>query len=388
MSLKIGIVAGEESGDILGQALIVALKKRYPDATFEGVGGKRMIAQGFNSLYPLDRLAVMGFIEPLKRLPEILKIRKGLKQHFIQQKPDVFIGIDSPDFNLSLEHSLKANGIKTVHYVSPTVWAWRKGRIKTIKKAIDLMLTIFPFEKRIFEENNIPVCCVGHSLADSIPLHSDKNEARQLLNLPIHGKIVALLPGSRAQELKYLAKEFIQTASFMLQQDKSLRFITACPNENREQQFRAYLQEVGGVEVSIFQGQATQVMAASDAILLASGTASLQAMLVKRPTVIAYKMSPLVFAIAKRIVKIPYIGLPNLLANKCVMPEFIQSDVIPHKMGQQLMTFLTSHQENEKQNAFYEKMHLELKKNAGETAAQAIGQLLEGHINDFNGWRG
>lgn len=378
MGLKIGIVAGEESGDILGHDLIIALKKRYPDATFEGIGGKRMIAQGFKSLYPLDRLSVMGFIEPLKRLPEILRIRKGLKHHFLNQKTDLFIGIDAPDFNLSLEQVLKSKGIKTVHYVSPTVWAWRSKRIKTIKKSIDLMLTIFPFEKRIFEENGIPVCFVGHSLADSIPMHSDKNKARLELNLPLEGKIVALLPGSRAQELKYLAKDFIQTAKWMLQRNPDIRFISACPNELREQQLRAYLQELGGLDINIFQGQATTIMAASDAILLASGTASLQAMLVKRPTVIAYKMSPLVFAIAKRIVKIPYIGLPNLLANKSVMPEFIQAEVIPEKMGQQLLAFLDSPTDNEKQNAFYEKMHLELKKNAGETAATAIGQLIKG----------
>lgn len=370
----IGIVAGEESGDILGADLILSLKQRFPQATFEGVGGKRMQQAGFKSLYPLDRLAVMGLIEPLKRLPEILGIRKALRNHFIQSKPDIFIGIDAPDFNLSLEQSLKAKGIKTAHYVSPTVWAWRKRRIHKIKKAVDLMLTLFPFETKIYEEHAIPVCCVGHSLADQIPFHSDKSIARAELALPFTGKIVALLPGSRAQELKYLAKEFIQTAKWLAKQDSTIQFITVAPNELREQQFRAYQAELNGPPIRIFRGNATTVMAAADAILCASGTATLQAMLVKRPTVIAYKMSPLVFSIAKRIIKVPYIGLPNLLAEKCVMPEFIQSDVQPGKMGERLLQYL---QQTDQDYADFEHIHQLLKKNAGETSAQAIAQLIQ-----------
>ncbi len=375
--MRIGIVAGEESGDILGENLIIALKKRFPHATFEGVGGARMIGQGFNSLYPQERLAVMGFIEPLKRLPEILSIRRNLKNHFLKTKPDVFIGIDSPDFNLTLEKSLKAQGLKTVHYVSPTLWAWRKGRIFTIKKATDLVLALFPFELAIYQEHDVSARFVGHSLADNIPLHSDKALARNELKLGQTDKIVALLPGSRKQELHYLAKPFLETAKWLKQQDPSIRFISACANPYREEQLKEMMKQMPDCPaVELYQGQATTVMAASDAILLASGTASLQAMLVKRPTLIAYKMSPWVFAIAKRVVKVPFIGLPNLLANKCVMPEYIQDAVVPEKMGQQLLDYLNNPQGYQNEIALYEQIHQTLKGNAGETAAQAISELL------------
>lgn len=375
--MRIGVVAGEGSGDILGANLLSALKKHYPDAIFEGIGGPQMQAVGFNSLYPLERLSVMGFIEPLKRLPEILSIRKGIIKHFTLNKPDIFIGIDSPDFNLSLEKTLKKKGIKTVHYVSPTVWAWRKGRIKTIKKAVDLVLALFPFETKIYEQNNIPVCFVGHSLADNIPLVSDKTAARTALNLPVAGKVVALLPGSREQELRYLARPFIETAKWLNTKDPNIRFISACANEERERQLREIINEDEKCPpIMLYQGQATHVMAAADCVLLASGTASLQSMLVKRPTVIAYKMSPWVFALAKRIVKVPYIGLPNLLANQLLMPEFIQSQVQPDKMGEQLLGYLTANDNNQALTATYEKIHHLLRKNAGETAALAIVNLL------------
>lgn len=373
----IGIVAGEESGDILGADLIFSLKKRFPDAQFEGIGGKRMINAGFNSLYPLERLSVMGIIEPLKRLPEILSIRKGLRNHFLKRNPDIVIGIDAPDFNLSLEQSLKLKGIKTAHYVSPTVWAWRKGRIHKIKKAVDLMLTLFPFENKIYEQHAIPVACVGHTLADQIPLHSDKQAARLALGLPLSVKIVALLPGSREQELHYLAKTFIETAVWLQKQDPDIQFISATPNNEREKQFKAYQTEMNGPSIQLFKDAATTVMAAADAIICASGTATLQAMLVKRPTIIAYKMSPWVFAIAKRLVKVPYIGLPNLLAGKCVMPEFIQTEVQADKMGEKILHFLQHENACLEVVKDFEHIHQQLRKNAGESSASAIIQLID-----------
>jgi lipid-A-disaccharide synthase len=334
--------------------------------------------EGFKSLYPLDRLSVMGFIEPLKRLPEILAIRRGLFNHFIHNKPAVFIGIDAPDFNLSLEKSLKKNNIKTVHYVGPTVWAWRSGRIKTIKKAVSLILALFPFETRIYDENAIPVCCVGHPMADEIPLECSKEKAREKLQLMVHSKVVALLAGSREQELRYLTKDFIKTAAWLYEQDPTITFISACPNKARKEQFAQYLKELGGMPpIHLIEGQATTVMAAADAIMLASGTASLQAMLVKRPTIIAYKMSPLMFALAKRLIKVPYIGLPNLLANECIMPEFIQSQVVPEVMGKQLLAYLDETNDHKKLYAVFDKIHQLLKRNAGETAAAAISQLIK-----------
>ncbi|HRE30664.1 MAG TPA: lipid-A-disaccharide synthase, partial [Candidatus Berkiella sp.] len=233
-SFRFGLVAGEESGDILGADLILALKKIYPQATFVGIGGARMIDAGIESLYPLERLSVMGFIEPLKRLPELLKMRSHLKKYFIQQPPAVFIGIDAPDFNLSLEHSLKQQGIRTVHYVSPTVWAWRKGRIHKIKKAINRMLCLFPFETQIYQTHLVPSTCVGHPLADATPLHLSQTQARNELGLPSDKKIVALLPGSRRQELAYLARDFIETARWLKQNISDIEFISPSANENTQ----------------------------------------------------------------------------------------------------------------------------------------------------------
>lgn len=372
-----GIVAGEDSGDILGADLIDALKKRYPDATFIGIGGERMIKLGMKSLFPMERLSVMGFIEPLKRLPELLKIRSTLKQFFIQNKPTVFIGIDAPDFNLSLEQSLKNQGVRTVHYVSPTVWAWRSGRIHKIKKAVNRMLCLFPFESNIYQKHNVPMTFVGHPLADAIPLYSSLQEARETLNLPMDKKIVALLPGSRAQELKYLATQFIETARWLKAQDPNIEFISPSANEKTDKLFKDYLALYPDVKVQCFRNNARTVMAAADAILTVSGTASLEAMLVKRPTIVAYKMSALGFAIAKRIIHVPYIALPNLLAGKLLMKEFIQSAVDPKAMGEALLAYLHSPDLSDQVNKIFHELHCSLKKNAGFTAASAIEDVIK-----------
>ncbi len=372
-----GLVAGEESGDILGADLIEALKQLYPEASFVGIGGNRMIKAGMNSLFPMERLSVMGFIEPLKRLPELLKIRRFLKNYFIQNKPTVFIGIDAPDFNLSLEQSLKSHGVRTVHYVSPTVWAWRSGRIHKIKKAVHRMLCLFPFESKIYHEHNIPITCVGHPLADAIPLDSSQVEARKSLGLSLDKKIVALLPGSRAQELKYLATDFIETARWLKAQDPNIEFISPSANERTDKQFKDYLALYNDVEVNCFMGNARTVMAAADVILTVSGTASLEAMLVKRPTIVAYKMSALGFAVAKRIIHIPYIALPNLLAGKLLMKEFIQSAVDPQAMGEAILAYLHSPDLSLQDSKIFHELHGSLRKNAGQTAASAIKDVIK-----------
>jgi lipid-A-disaccharide synthase len=377
MAPRFAMVAGEDSGDILGADLIQALKKRYPDAIFEGIGGWRMCAQGLVSFYPLERLAVMGLFEPLKRLPELISIFYHLKRHFTATRPTVFIGIDAPDFNLRLEKALKSKGIKTVHYVSPTVWAWRPGRIKTIKKSVDLMLGLFPFEKQIYQDNHIPMAYVGHPLADSIPMVPDVIDARRKLNISLEGKYVALMPGSRRQELDQLLIPFIQTAQWLLQKDPHLRFLTACVNEQRMQQWTNALKAFPNLPIEIILGRSMEVMSASDAVLLASGTASLQSMLVKKPTVVAYKMSPLTFQIAKRIINVPYISLPNLLAGKALMPEYIQSDVVPEKMGGKIWEFLTDPNLNQATLASFKELHHLLRKNAGQSAAIAIDALIK-----------
>lgn len=374
-SIRFAMVAGEASGDILGANLIRYLKKIYPNATFEGVGGPLMKAQGFHSLYDMDRLSVMGFIEPLKRLPELIRMRVQLKEHFLQHRPSAFISIDSPDFNLGLARNLKKQGIKTIHYVSPTVWAWRQGRIKGIKKSIDLMLTLFPFEGEIYQKNNIPFCCVGHPLADSIDLNVDKSTIRQKLALDPHAPIVALLPGSRAQEIRYLLPEFIETAKYLQQKDKSVQFIMACPNANRMNECQQQIAK-SGLTVQLFLNQTFEVMAASDAILVASGTATLEAMLIKRPTIVAYKMSPWTYYLAKKLIKVPYIALPNLLANKQVMTEYIQNQIQPETIADELKQLLSESHAFEPTQQIFQQLHHQLRKNAGQSAASAIAKII------------
>lgn len=377
--LRIGIIAGESSGDILGSDLMHYIKRDYPDAIFEGMGGTRMIAEGCLSFFPLERLSVMGFIEPLKRLPELLKIRRTLIQHFLRHPPDVFIGIDSPDFNLGIEKKLKKAGIKTVHYVSPTVWAWRQGRIHQIKKAVDLMLTLFPFEATIYHQHAIPVVTVGHPLADQIPLETDKIAARKTLQLPETGRIVAILPGSRHQELHYLAPTFCQTAALLQQAHPECLFISAFPTQERIDQFEAIRQSTTeDLPIKTYLGQSRCVMGAADAILIASGTGSLEAMLVKRPTVVAYKMSPFTFWLGKKLIKVPYIALPNLLAQKAIMPEYIQDDATPDQLARALLTMLDFAYDTHQLCEPFVTQHHQLKKNAGLTGAAAIHKLLQG----------
>lgn len=371
------IVAGEASGDLLGSNLIKSLKSIYPDATFTGIGGESMLKEGFQSLFPMERLSVMGFVEPLKRLPEILHIRKKLIENFTAHKPTLFIGIDSPDFNLNLALKLKQSGIKTVHYVSPTIWAWRSGRIHKIKKAIDLMLTLFPFETQIYNHHQVEAVCVGHPLADEIPMNSDKNAAREALGLKPNELTVALLPGSRKQELNYMAPEFIKVAKIIHEKNPHVKFITATANKARLQQWQQIQSAMQDTLISNYPKRATEVMAASDVILLTSGTASLQAMLVKRPTLIAYKTSKFVFWLAKKLVKVRFIGMPNILANECVMPEYIQEQMDAKTMASQILSFLTSASNQQLYDKFTQ-LHLSLKKDTSEILSRTLHKLIKG----------
>lgn len=373
---RIAIIAGEESGDILAADLVAAFKERYPNAVFEGVAGPRMIAQGVKALYPLERLSVMGLFEPLKRLPELIKIFWTLKRRWIKTPPTVFIGVDAPDFNLRMEKALKRAGIRTVHYVSPTVWAWRADRLKGIKQAVDLMLGIFPFEKAIYDAHGIPMVYVGHPLADQIPFFSDSIAARRMLNIPESGKVVALLPGSRHQELRYLLTPFIETAKCLREKDPTIQFITACVNTERRVQWEEALQQHPDFAIHIVQGHSEKVMAASDGILLASGTAALQAMLVKRPSIVAYRLSPISYWIGKRLIQLKHIALPNILAGKMIMPEYIQSAVQPAKMAEAMWEMLMDVSKREQIVASYAPFHAILKKNAGYLSAKAVEELI------------
>lgn len=375
--LRIGIVAGEASGDLLGAGLIASLKQYFPGSTFEGIAGPAMIEQGAESLFPMDRLSVMGIVEVLGRYWELLGIRRQLVEHFRQDPPDVFIGIDAPDFNLGLEQQLRSAGIKTVHYVSPSVWAWRQKRVKKIGASTDLMLTLFPFEARFYEEHHVPVSYVGHPLADQIPLETDKLEARQSLSLPENSEILALLPGSRSNELQYLAEPFIETVRWLRQHKPELEVVIPLANQNRRQQFEQTLSTIKAAPaMRLVDGRSREVMAAADVVLLASGTAALEAMLLKKPMVAAYRLSPLTYWIAKQMVKVENVTLPNLLAGETLVPEFIQHEATPENMGRAVLDYLTNPDSVKHILERFTEIHHTLRQDASRKAAVAISKLV------------
>lgn len=378
--MRIAIVVGEMSGDILGAGLIRALRQRFPDATFEGIAGPRMLAEGAVSLFPMERLAVMGLVEPLKRLPELLRIRRTLRERYLQDPPDVFIGIDAPDFNLGLALSLRQAGIRTVHYVSPSVWAWRQGRVRKIARAVDLMLTLFPFEAAFYREHRVQVCFVGHPLADDFPLESDAAQARQSLALPEGVPLVALLPGSRRNEVTLLGGIFLQAALQLLARHPDIHFVMPAANEQRHAELldmRLSLPEPVRDRVHLVMGQSQQAMTASDVVLMASGTTTLEAMLLKRPMVVAYRMAPLTYAIISRMLKTPFVALPNLLAGRALVPEFIQDAATPEALAQAVSERLVPEATQGLREAFMD-IHLQLRRNASERAAEAVAALITG----------
>jgi len=376
-TLRIGILAGESSGDILGAGLMQALKSQYPEIAFEGIGGELMTAQGLQSMVPMERLSVMGLIEPLKRLPELLRIRKQVIHYFLKQQPDVFIGIDSPDFNLNIEKRLKQAGITTVHYVSPSVWAWRSKRIHKIAQAVDLMLTLFPFEKPVYEKHNVAVHCVGHPLADLIPLEVDKVLAREALGISASAQVLALLPGSRGGEVSRLAPVFLECASLCLQHWPQLQFVIPCANVARREQIENLVSDsFQNLPVKLIDGRSREVMAAADAILIASGTATLEALLLKKPMLVCYKMSALSYALISRMLKVPYFSLPNLLAGKKLVEERVQGEVNAEDLLQSLKSLLEDENKQEQVNLEYLKIHQSLRKNANASAAEAVLNLI------------
>jgi lipid-A-disaccharide synthase len=377
--MHIGIIAGELSGDILGAGLIQALRASHPDALIEGIGGPQMLAAGFHSHYPLETLSVMGLVEVLKHYPRLKKCRDTLRDHFLQNPPDVFIGIDAPDFNLGLEYTLKSAGIRTVHYVSPSVWAWRQYRLPKIARACDLMLTLFPFEADYYLRHNIPVRFVGHPLADDIPLQIDKAAARNRLGLTALDSVwVAILPGSRRNEVHQLGSPFLETARWLLAQRPDLRFIVPLANAHLKNLFSQQIAQIApDLPLTLLVGQSREVMAAADVVLMASGTATLEAMLLKRPMVVAYRVAQLTYWLAKLLVHIPYFSLPNLLAGERLVPEFLQHDVIPEKLGAAVLHWLENPAQVEAlENRFIE-LHDRLRLSASQQAAAAVLSSLE-----------
>lgn len=380
------LVAGEASGDILGASLISHLKKLDSNATFSGIGGPLMQAQGFTSLVPMDRLSVMGLVEVLGRLRELLAIRKMLFNLCIEIKPTAFIGIDSPDFNLPLEKKLKQKGITSIHYVSPSVWAWRQKRIFKIKESVDLMLALFPFELDIYHEHHIPVKCVGHSLADEIPLQASREEARQGFNIDQDSHaIFAILPGSRGGEVSRLMPLFAKTMAIIKNKIPNAQFLIPAANEQRRHQIEDTISSLILTDdlnadllpaIFVTDGQSRETMIAANAVLLASGTAALEAMLVKRPMVVAYRFTKLTYAIMSRMIKVPYVSLPNLLAKKALVPELIQDQASPEKLAKALIDGWQAYQTDSEMALTFERLHHELRLDAGNQAAQAILELV------------
>lgn len=369
------IVVGEHSGDTLGAGLMVALKKQFPHAKFVGIGGDKMQKLGFESLFAMEELAVMGIVEVLGRIRRLLHVRKSLVEYFSTNKPDVFIGIDAPDFNIGLELRLKAHDIKTVHYVSPSVWAWREKRIFKIAKATDMVLSLLPFEKAFYDKHQVPCTFVGHPLADDIPLESDKEKARAELTLPLEAKILALMPGSRGGELSRLLAPFFASAEQLQQEDKELILIAPMVSKKRAEQFEKAKAELApNLSVNVIIDKTQTVMAASDCLLTASGTVTLEAALIKRPMVICYKFNLVTYWLAKWLVKLQWFSLPNLLANKTLVPELLQDEVCVEQIVPLVKERL--YQDQSQLNDSFITIHQQLKCDASQQAANAVIAML------------
>jgi lipid-A-disaccharide synthase len=377
--LRVGIVAGEASGDNLAAGLIQAVHERAPDAVFEGVAGPGMKAAGCHSLFPMEDLAVMGLVEVLKHLPGLLSIRKQLRRHFTENPPDIFIGVDAPDFNLGLERALKRAGIRTLHYVSPSVWAWRKYRVRKIAASVDCMLTLFPFEERFYAQQQVPARCVGHPLADLITDEVDQAQARRHIALEHGGPVVALLPGSRVGEVKRLAADFLNAAAWCYQRRDDLHFVVPLANYDCRLAFEEVLSTMATrLPLTLLSGQGLEAMAAANAVMLASGTATLECMLLKRPMVVAYRLSPVTFQIARMLVTSRYYSLPNLLAGRPLVKELIQDEVTAESLGSEILALLEDPQRARELADIFSGIHHELRRDASRVAADTVLDLVTG----------
>lgn len=375
-ALTVALVAGETSGDILGAGLIRSLKKHHPNIQFVGIAGPQMQAEGCKAWYEMEELSVMGIVEVLGRLRRILAIRRDITKRLIELKPDIFIGIDAPDFNLSLEGKLKQAGIKTIHYVSPSVWAWKQKRVFKIKRNTNLILAFLPFEKAFYDKFDVPCRFIGHKMADDIPLEPDQTAMRQQLGIPLDCQCLALLPGSRHAEVMLLSEPFLKAAQLLRDQFPDLHIVVPLANEKRKQEFERIKAEIAPqFNVQLLDGHAREAMIASNAAILASGTVALECMLAKCPMVVGYKMKAFTFWLAKKLIKTPYVSLPNILAGKEIVPELLQHDCTPENIANHVLPFLKS--DNTELKATFLALHKQIRCNADEQAAQAVLDVLE-----------
>ncbi|MGC2166457.1 MAG: lipid-A-disaccharide synthase [Gallionella sp.] len=374
----IGIVAGEASGDMLGSHLMMALKSRNSDIRFIGIGGPKMKAAGMDVMFPMEKLAVNGYVEVLRHFRELVGIRRKLRGYFLADKPQLFIGIDAPDFNLDLELALKQAGITTVHYVSPSIWAWRGERIHKIKRAVSHMLALFPHEPKIYAEAGVPVDYVGHPLADLLPEQPNRGEMRETMRIPLQAKVFALLPGSRQSEVKQLAGIYIETAKIILKKIPNARFLVPLISRETRGIFEEalYFADAQELPITLLFGHAQDAMIVADGVLVASGTATLEAALLKRPMVITYRMPALTLWLMKRKGYQPYYGLPNILCGRFVVPELIQEDATPENLAQALLNLLGNERAIAELEATFVELHHSLRQNTAQKAAQVIMKYL------------
>jgi lipid-A-disaccharide synthase len=375
----IALVAGEASGDQLGAALIGELRKLHPDAAFVGIGGERMQSAGMDNWWDSEELAVFGLFEVLSHFPRLYRIRRELRQRLLALKPDVFVGIDAPDFNLGLETALRRKGIRTVHYVSPTVWAWREKRVRKIAGAADLVLCLFPFEPVFYQGHDVPAAYVGHPMADQITANHDPATARQRLGISTEGIHIALLPGSRAGEVSKLAEPMIEAARILAQQTRGIHFSAAMANSRVRTQFETTMERLSMQNIQLVDEDPRGVITAADVVMVASGTATLETMLINRPMVVSYRLAPSTYRLAKslKLVRSKFISLPNILAGEALVPELIQDDASGPRMAEEVSKWLEDASRRQALQKRFSQLQQQLRCNASTRAAQAVAELMQ-----------
>jgi len=376
--IRVALMAGEASGDLLGAHLLAALKERLPGLESFGIGGPRMQSMGMQSWYPMEWFAVRGYVEVIRSLPKLLRVRREFKRRLLADPPDLFVGIDAPDFNLGLEMALRARGIATVQYVSPAIWGWRGERIHKIKRAVSKVLALFPFEPAIYERAGVPVAYVGHPLADEFPEYPDRNAAREQMRISPTQTVVAVLPGSRQSEVREMSELFIATAGLVREQIPNVLFLVPLVSRETRNIFEEaiYRRQAEALPITILFGHAHMAMTAADAVLVASGTATLEAALLKRPMVISYKMPRVSAWIMRRKAHLPYAGLPNILAGEFVVPELLQEDATAENLAQALCNQLQDKEVRQRLESRFLEMHLSLRQDTARVAVEAILPLL------------